>query len=60
MLSVKKKLVLLITFKGNCINSGYVNRKAVAIEDDIFELTNETLNNKTMAGSSCCDLEKAL
>jgi hypothetical protein len=37
-------------------------RKGIAIEDAIFNLKNEilnTLNNKTMAGSIFCDLEKA-
>jgi hypothetical protein len=37
-------------------------RKGIATEDAIFKLTNEivtVLNNKTMAGSIFCDLEKA-
>ena len=37
-------------------------RKGMANEDAIFKLTNEilnALNNKTMAGSIFCDLEKA-
>ena len=37
-------------------------RKGMATEDAIFKLTNEilnALNNKTMAGSIFCDLEKA-
>ena len=37
-------------------------RKGIATEDDIFKLKNEilnALNNKTMAGSIFCDLEKA-
>jgi len=37
-------------------------RKGIATEDTIFKQTNEilnTLNNKTMAGSIFCDLEKA-
>jgi len=36
-------------------------RKGIATEDDIFKLTNgilNALNNKTMAGSIFCDLEK--
>jgi len=36
-------------------------RKGVTTEDAIFNLTNEVLNalnNKTMAGSIFCDLEK--
>jgi hypothetical protein len=38
-------------------------RKGIANEDAIFKLTNEilnVLNNKAMAGSIFCDLEKAL
>jgi len=37
-------------------------RKGIATEDAVFKLTNEILNtsnNKTMAGSIFCDLEKA-
>jgi len=37
-------------------------RRSVATEDATFKLTNEilnVLNNKTMAGSIFCDLEKA-
>jgi hypothetical protein len=37
-------------------------RKSIATEDATFTLTNEILNasnNKTMAGSIVCDLEKA-
>ena len=37
-------------------------RKGIATEDAIFKLTNEilnALNNKTIAGSIFCDLEKA-
>ena len=37
-------------------------RKGIETEDAIFKLTNEILNafnNKTMAGSIFCDLEKA-
>ena len=37
-------------------------RKSTATGDDIFKLTNEllkALNNKTLAGSIFCDLEKA-
>ena len=37
-------------------------RKVIATEDAIFKLTNEilnALNNKTLAGSIFCDLEKA-
>ena len=37
-------------------------RKGIATEDAIFKLTNEILkylNNKAMAGSIFCDLEKA-
>ena len=37
-------------------------RKDIANEDTIFKITNEilnALNNKTMAGSIFCDLEKA-
>ena len=37
-------------------------RKGTATEDTIFKLTNEiliALNNKTLAGSIFCDLEKA-
>ena len=37
-------------------------RKGIATEDAIFKLKNEilhALNNKTMAGSIFCDLEKA-
>jgi len=37
-------------------------RKGTATGDDIFKLTNEilkALNNKTLAGSTFCDLEKA-
>jgi hypothetical protein len=37
-------------------------RKGIATEDTIFKPTNEilsALNNKTMAGSIFCDLEKA-
>ena len=37
-------------------------RKGTATEDHIFKLTNEilkSLNNKTLAGSIFCDLEKA-
>ena len=40
----------------------YGFRKGTAIEDAIFKLTNEilnALNNKTLAGSIFCDLEKA-
>jgi hypothetical protein len=40
----------------------FVFRKNVVTEDAIFKLTNGTLNainNKTMAGSIFCDLEKA-
>jgi len=38
-------------------------RKGTATEDAIFKLTNEilkALNNKTLAGSIFCDLDKAL
>jgi len=38
-------------------------RKGIATEDAIFNLTNQisnALNNKTMAGSIFCDLEKTL
>jgi hypothetical protein len=37
-------------------------RKGIATEDAIFKLTNEilnALNNKTMAGTIFCELEKA-
>ena len=44
------------------IKNQFVFRKGVATEDAIFKLTNgilNALNNKTMAGSIFCDLEKA-
>ena len=44
------------------IKNQFVFRKGVATEDAIFKLTNEilnALNNKTMASSIFCDMEKA-
>jgi hypothetical protein len=63
---LKKTLHIRVTVHLNTNNLLVRNqfgfRKGTATEDDIFKLTNELLkdlNNKTLAGSIFCDLEKA-
>ena len=63
---MKKTLHIRVTVHLNTNNLLVRNqfgfRKGTATEDDIFKLTNEllkALNNKTLAGSIFCDLEKA-
>ena len=63
---MKKTLHIRVTVHLNTNNLLVRNqfglRKGTTTEDDIFKLTNEllkALNNKTLAGSIFCDLEKA-